>query len=105
MEQVQSLWRRARSLQARSLCREWAAWRRETGLEPLSALKRGLTLADEVLAVRPRWADALLLRASLREEAGMTREAWEDLKRALALNPHLAGWWKRRFPGRATPAP
>ncbi|PTL75542.1 serine/threonine-protein kinase [Vitiosangium sp. GDMCC 1.1324] len=85
-------------------CREWAAWRRETGLEPHSALKRGLALADEVLAARPLWADALLLRASLREEAGETGFR-EDLERALTLNPHLTGWWKRRFPGRATASP
>ena len=78
-------------------CREWASWRRHAGLDPLPALERGLTLADEVLAARPHWADALLLRASLREEAG-AREARADLERALALNPHLAAWWKRRFP-------
>ncbi len=82
-------------------CREWASWRRGMGLDPLPALKRGLALADEVLAARPHWPDALLLRASLREEA----EARADLARALALNPHLTAWWKRRFPGRAIPAP
>jgi serine/threonine-protein kinase len=86
-------------------CREWAAWRKEAGLEPHPAVERGLALADEVLAARPRWADALLLRASLREEAGLAREAREDLDQALALNPRLTEAWKRRSPGRATPAP
>ncbi len=70
-------------------CREWAAWRRTAGLEPRPALERGLALADEVLAARPRWADALLLRSSLREEAGLTRQAREDREQALALNPRL----------------
>ncbi|ATB37221.1 protein kinase [Cystobacter fuscus] len=93
-------------------CREWASWRREAGLDPLPALRRGLTLANEALAARPDWADALLLRASLRERSGSTgldpeeqHEAQTDLERALALNPHLTGWWKRRFPSRATASP
>nr|WP_255207975.1 serine/threonine-protein kinase [Myxococcus sp. AM009] len=51
-------------------CREWAAWRRTAGLEPRPALERGLTLADEVLAARPRWEDALRLRTRLRDAAG-----------------------------------
>ncbi|NMO22715.1 protein kinase [Pyxidicoccus fallax] len=79
-------------------CRDRAAWRKAAGREPLPSLERGLALVDEVLAARPRWADALLLRASLREEAGVTREAREDLERALALNPRLISEWKRRLP-------
>ncbi|MFP2925026.1 serine/threonine protein kinase, partial [Pyxidicoccus sp. 3LG] len=54
-------------------CHAWAMWRRTAGLEPRPALERGLALADEALASRPRWADALRLRASLREATGPTR--------------------------------
>ena len=89
-------------------CREWASWRREAALDPLPALNRGLTLADEVLAARPEWADARMLRASLREVevAGQRpRELPADLAQALARNPHLTAWWKRRFPGRPVGLP
>jgi eukaryotic-like serine/threonine-protein kinase len=89
-------------------CREWALWQKESGLDPSPTLKRGLALADEVLAARPSWADALLLRATLLQEVelpGLTPEqrtasrqsAREAADLALALNAHLASWWKRQF--------
>lgn len=97
-------------------CREWALWQKESGLDPSTALKRGLALADEVLAARPSWADALLLRATLRQGVELPglapeqREAWrqrarEDVDRALALNPHLTSWWKRQFAQRFAAPP
>ncbi len=97
-------------------CREWALWRKEAGLDPHPSLNRGLALADEALAARPTWADALLLRASLRwaaAEPGLPpeqqresqRQAQEDLDRALALNPHLMLEWKRQLAQRPTAAP
>ena len=74
--------------------REWARWREESGLDPGLALERGVALSDEVLAARPSWAAALLLRASLRQGGDGRHRAQEDADRALALNPHLAPWWK-----------
>jgi serine/threonine-protein kinase len=85
-------------------CREWARWRKDAGLDPRPALERGLALANAVLTARPRWADALLLRASLRQ-VGEAPGAREDLEQALALNPQLAPWWKRQFPPRPVAAP
>jgi serine/threonine-protein kinase len=81
-------------------CREWALWRRAASLAPAPALERGRALADEVLAHRPAWADALLLRASLGRalEPEPLDTGREDLERALALNPQLAPWWERHFP-------
>jgi eukaryotic-like serine/threonine-protein kinase len=46
-------------------CRAWAGFLRETGRDPEPALARGFMLADQILKLRPRWPDALVLRASL----------------------------------------
>jgi serine/threonine-protein kinase len=77
------------------LCGEWARWRKETGQDASAPLERGLTLADSLLAARPAWPEALLLRASLLAEKDAAR-ARKDLDAALAANPHLAHEWKRR---------
>ncbi|MCP3145181.1 serine/threonine-protein kinase [Pyxidicoccus xibeiensis] len=84
-------------------CREWALWRKQAGQDTRPPLTRGLALTDAVLAARPEWADALLLRAALGEVAGEARSR-EDLVRALALNPGLEPWWKRRFARRLATA-
>jgi tetratricopeptide (TPR) repeat protein/predicted Ser/Thr protein kinase len=75
------------------LCREWARWRRETGQESSLPLERGLTLAEQLLAARPSWPEALLLRASLRLPADAA-SARKDRDEALGKNPHLTHWWK-----------
>ncbi|QRO02891.1 protein kinase [Archangium violaceum] len=78
--------------------REWASWRKETGLEPLPSLERGLALAEGLVKERPQWADALLLRASLglmraevtaSSEPRWLEQARKDLDEALAANHNL----------------
>jgi serine/threonine-protein kinase len=80
------------------LYREWASWRKETGLEPLASLERGLALAEGLVKERPQWADALLLRASLglmraevtaSSEPRWLEQARKDLDEALAGNHNL----------------
>jgi serine/threonine-protein kinase len=78
------------------LCREWAAWLRETGGEPRPVLERGLALANQGLAERPGWAEGLLLRAGLRMEQAESREALEDFTRALVANPNLEPAWRNQ---------
>ena len=86
-------------------CRVWASWQAASGRDPLPALQRGLSLVDQVLAARPAWADARVLRASLLlVQASIARDpearrppgarAAEDFKAALAANPNLAPVWK-----------
>ncbi|AGP40472.1 serine/threonine-protein kinase [Sorangium cellulosum] len=88
-------------------CRVWAEWQATEGRDPGPSLRRGLTLADQVLKARPEWPDARILRASLllaeaqaairageqREEEG---RAAEDFGKALAANPNLEHAWRRR---------
>ena len=76
-------------------CREWGLWFQETGQEAASPLKRGLAVAEELLAARPSWTEALLLRASLLRAMEAPEASLPE--RALAANPHWAHWWKRRF--------
>ncbi|WP_238539808.1 hypothetical protein [Corallococcus macrosporus] len=85
----------------------WAEWRQRAGMDAGPSLARGLTLADEVLAVRPGWARALALRGGLRVALADTpaaleqRQAWhaegqEALRQALARNPLLESEWRSR---------
>nr|WP_225937477.1 serine/threonine-protein kinase [Myxococcus sp. RHSTA-1-4] len=85
--------------------REWAGWKARHGDDPAPALKRALELAGHVLASRPRWARARVLRASVLLALAETRapteqqrawrsEARKDLEQALDSNPHLAPGWK-----------
>jgi tetratricopeptide (TPR) repeat protein/predicted Ser/Thr protein kinase len=92
-------------LAAGHLQREWAGWKARTGDDPTPALKEALALAEHVLASRPRWARARVLRASVLLALAETRapaaqqQAWrgearKDLEEALASHPHLAPGWK-----------
>ncbi|WP_326522543.1 protein kinase domain-containing protein [Archangium lipolyticum] len=86
--------------------REWALWRKEAGHEPLPILERGLVLADGLSKGRPRWADALLLHASLdltrvelaaQPEARELERIREELEQALASNHNLAREGQRQL--------
>jgi tetratricopeptide (TPR) repeat protein/predicted Ser/Thr protein kinase len=89
------------------LCREWAAVQHAMGQEPGPALRRGIELADQVLAVRPTWPDARVLRASLlvlqaqcstdvAQRRTYAAQAAEDFDKALAVNAVLGKAWKPR---------
>ncbi|MFY0527984.1 protein kinase domain-containing protein [Archangium gephyra] len=62
--------------------------------DPGPSLQRGLELAQQLLAVRPGWPDARLLRGSLlaleQESRGQARE---DLSSALSANPAFQREW------------
>jgi hypothetical protein len=88
-------------------CRAWAALQQEMGRDPGASLPRGLALANQVLATRPAWPDAQILRATLlvlqaqrpaevaeRRERGT--QAADDFARALAIHPALEKVWKRQ---------
>jgi serine/threonine-protein kinase len=77
-------------------CGEWSRWRATAGLDPTPPLERGLAVANGLLAARPSWAEALLLRASLLVDRDADRSR-KDREAALASNPHLAHWWQSRF--------
>ncbi|MCP3100275.1 protein kinase [Myxococcus sp. K15C18031901] len=90
----------------------WGRWKTGRGEDATPALTQGLEHVEQVLAARPRWARALLLRAGFRlaladtPALADTRErlkgqAREDAERALATNPHLARAWKARSPAHA----
>ncbi|HEX7837692.1 MAG TPA: protein kinase [Kofleriaceae bacterium] len=81
-------------------CRAWAGFRRDTGGDPSPVVQRGLALASQVLARRPTWPDALVLRASLllleaqglagaADRRSRAARAEQDFTRALAGNPAL----------------
>lgn len=52
-------------LQLGQHCATWATWQKQAGGEHAGVVKRGLELADRILKVRPDWAEAQALRASL----------------------------------------
>ncbi|WNG33685.1 protein kinase [Archangium violaceum] len=89
------------------LCGEWARWKKKTGQDATSPLERGLALADSLLAARPAWPEALLLRARLlmEGEASGQQQARKELEAALASNPHLTHGWERRFSRRSSGPP
>jgi len=87
------------------LYRAWAAVQQEAGQDPGPSLTRGLALANQLLATRPTWPDARVLRGSLvllqaqrsarvedRREQGARAAA--DFTRALAVNPALDKVWR-----------
>ncbi len=75
-----------------------ASRQKELGQAPLPTLELGLKLADALISERPRWAEALLLRASLtltrlelaaHPETQALDQARKDIEQALASNSHL----------------
>jgi tetratricopeptide (TPR) repeat protein/predicted Ser/Thr protein kinase len=86
------------------VCAEWARWRAAARKDATAPLARGLALANSLLAARPAWPEALLLRASLLVEEDAARSR-KDLEAALASNPHLTHWWNSHFPPRASAPP
>ena len=87
-------------------CAAWAAFQRDTGLDPQATLTDGSDAIESVLRVDPRLPDALLTRASLRvlraqiapsdaERTKVRTEAEADRTRALETNPRLAATWKQ----------
>jgi serine/threonine-protein kinase len=85
----------------------WAAARHARGGDPAPAVQRGLALATQLLAGRPTWAPARLLRASLwlveaqrasrverRRELGAKAAA--EFTQVLAIHRDLAKAWSRR---------
>jgi predicted Ser/Thr protein kinase len=86
-------------------CRAWAGFRRDAAGDPGPPLERGLALADQLLARRPSWPDALVLRGSLlvlaaqvsAGAAGRRKQAAsaeQDFSRALTINPALDQAWR-----------
>jgi serine/threonine-protein kinase len=89
-------------------CRAWAALQQEMGRDSEPALQRGLALANQVLAKRPTWPDARILRASLlvvqaqraadtAERRQRGRQAADDFAGALAVHPGLEKPWRRQI--------
>ncbi|HEX5749734.1 MAG TPA: protein kinase [Archangium sp.] len=74
--------------------RRWSTHVMRAGQDPGPSLQRGLELAQQLLAVRPGWPDARLLRGSLlalkQEWRGRARE---DLSLALSANPGFQREW------------
>ena len=81
-------------------CVAWASAQKAAGRDPGPPLQRGLDLANQVLAARPAWPDARILRASLllsRAEAAdspadqreQAARAASDFTGALEANPNL----------------
>ncbi|MEO7729381.1 MAG: serine/threonine protein kinase, partial [Kofleriaceae bacterium] len=89
------------------LYRDWAGVLATTQGDPDAAYKHGLEIANARLTVRPSWAAALVLRASLvlvaaeRTARGDARRALAsrataDFDQALAINGNLAPVWGPR---------
>ncbi|NPC71262.1 hypothetical protein HPP05_16030 [Corallococcus exiguus] len=88
------------------LLREWAVARKAAKQDPEPLLARGLTLADALLAERPNWPEALLLRAAiLRTKDPGSAQARADRDAALKINANLAPGWRRQFPEDGPKAP
>jgi hypothetical protein len=78
-----------------------------SGADASSRLDRGIALVDPLLARRPTWADARVVRASLRlvqaqrtaeigERRALAARAADDFASALTTNPALERVWGRR---------
>lgn len=78
--------------------REWGLWLQETGHEASAPLKQGLALTDALLAARPSWVEAQVLRASLLWAAGAPEAPPGE--KAWAAHPRWASWWRRHVPAR-----
>ena len=85
-------------------CHAWAEFQRGTGRSTDASLNRGLELANQLLAIRPRWPDARLLRgrllllqaqssATATERRVRAAAAAADFAQALAANPSLERPW------------
>jgi predicted Ser/Thr protein kinase len=85
----------------------WAAIDKRAGRDPEPILRRGLDLAEKLLAIRPSWPDAHILRASLLLERAQTtsrpeeqqdaaKRAADDFAKAIAINPALNQQWGDR---------
>lgn len=79
-------------------------WERAGGRNPGQSLAQGRAPLERLLKVRPRWGEALALKAGLDlleaeslpqpRQAARAKEALQVFTEALALNPNLAGDWK-----------
>jgi serine/threonine-protein kinase len=85
--------------------REWAAFQRTMGYGSGPALAHGLDLVNHVLAARPDWPDARILRASLlvlqaqssevfAERRAQAASAAQEFSTALARNPGVDKAWR-----------
>ncbi|MCP3166771.1 serine/threonine-protein kinase [Myxococcus qinghaiensis] len=84
----------------------WGRWKQAQGEDATPMLTRGLEHVARIVAARPAWARALLLRAGLRlaladnapteQQQAWRVQAREDAEAALSRNPHLAPGWKGR---------
>ena len=86
------------------LYRAWGAWAVDAGHDAAPLLQRGLELCNQLLADRPDWPEARLLRAGLllaqgkaesrrEEQRALGSRALADLNRALEVNPRLSRRW------------
>ncbi|ATB36472.1 hypothetical protein CYFUS_001887 [Cystobacter fuscus] len=85
--------------------RRWSTRLMQGKQDPGPSLQRGLELAQQLLAVRPGWPDARLLRGSLLaiqaslpsappgQKQEWRRQAREDLSSALSANPGFQREW------------
>lgn len=87
------------------VCRAWASWLAASGQDPVVPSRRGMALVDQVLAARPAWPDARVLRASLlltqaeairgsEAQRELAARAAADFKSALSANPNLEHAWR-----------
>ncbi len=81
-----------------------AQWQRGSQQKPDASLAQGRTLVDGLLKLRPRWAEAMVIRGNLQlEEAegaspevrqAKATKAHQDFAEAFSLNRHLVAEWK-----------
>ncbi|QSQ13153.1 protein kinase domain-containing protein [Myxococcus landrumensis] len=95
-------------LAAAELQLAWGQWKQGRGEDATPVLMRGIEFVERILAARPQWARARLLRAGLRgalaqgSAPATQQQVWRERARAdadeaLARNPALAAWWKGRL--------
>ncbi|MBZ4413811.1 protein kinase [Myxococcus sp. MISCRS1] len=95
-------------LASSELALAWGRWKARQGGDATGKLTRALEGVERILAARPKWARARLLRAGLlwalaegtavpEQRQAWTARAREDAEQALASNPHLASTWKARL--------
>ena len=89
------------------LCLHWATALRDRRTDPQSVVARGLAVAAPLLAIRPSWPDALVVRGSLRlveaqtakdteTRRALATQAAADLDQAFARNRDLPAVWGDR---------
>lgn len=85
----------------------WASWLKQAGHSPGPTLNLSLNQAEWVLSARPQWPEARLLRASVlmaladeepraEEQRRQRKQALDEVREALAANPHLEYSWKHQ---------